>query len=61
MSTVLFSGLDNGVWPFFALLGLSAAGFVLSLQADLFSREFHDDEHRQRVQAGGARSRLRRT
>jgi cellulose synthase/poly-beta-1,6-N-acetylglucosamine synthase-like glycosyltransferase len=50
-STVLFSGLDHALWPFFALLGLSAAGFVLSLQADLFSRDFDDQEHRREVEA----------
>jgi len=50
-STILFSGLDDALWPFFALLGPAAAGFVLSIQADLFSRDFDHEEHRQRVAA----------
>jgi cellulose synthase (UDP-forming) len=50
-STILFSQLDDVMWPFLALLGLAAAGFVLSLQADLFSRDFDDREHRRRIAA----------
>jgi cellulose synthase (UDP-forming) len=50
-STVLFSRLDDGLWPFFALLGLAAAGFALSIQADLFSRDFDHEEHRRQVAA----------
>jgi cellulose synthase/poly-beta-1,6-N-acetylglucosamine synthase-like glycosyltransferase len=50
-STVLFSRLDDALWPFFALLGLAAASFGLSLQADLFSRDFDAHEHRRRVDA----------
>ena len=50
-STILFSGLDDALWPFFALLGMAGAGFVLSIQADLFSRDFDHEEHRQRVAA----------
>jgi cellulose synthase (UDP-forming) len=37
-STIMFSEVDDVLWPFFALLGLVAAGFALSIQADLFSR-----------------------
>ncbi|HTX12812.1 MAG TPA: cellulose synthase catalytic subunit [Solirubrobacteraceae bacterium] len=56
-STIMFSELDDALWPFFALLGLAAAGFVLSLQADVFSRDFDTEEHRRRVatRSDGAR------
>ncbi|MGO9908959.1 MAG: glycosyltransferase [Solirubrobacteraceae bacterium] len=50
-STVLFSQLDDALWPFFAILGPAAAGFLLSIQADLFSRDFDDEKHRRRVAA----------
>jgi cellulose synthase (UDP-forming) len=48
-STILFSELDPALWPFIALLGLAAAGFALSIQADVFSRDFDGDAHRRRV------------
>ena len=48
-STILFAQIDAALWPFFALLGPAAAGFVLSIQADLFSRDFDHEEHRRRV------------
>jgi cellulose synthase (UDP-forming) len=50
-STILFSELDDALWPFFGLLGMAGAGFVLSIQADLFSRDFDHDEHRRRIAA----------
>jgi cellulose synthase (UDP-forming) len=48
-STILLSELDPALWPFIALLGLAAAGFALSIQADVFSRDFDGDAHRRRV------------
>jgi len=56
-STILFSALDDALWPFFALLGAAAAGFLLSIQPDLFSRDFDDEEHRRRVAAWSCASR----
>jgi cellulose synthase (UDP-forming) len=50
-STILFFELDTVLWPFIALLGLTSAGLALSIQADLFSRDFDDEEHRRRVAA----------
>jgi cellulose synthase (UDP-forming) len=56
-STILFSALDDALWPLFALLGAAAAGFLLSIRADLFSRDFDDEEHRRRVAAWSCASR----
>ncbi|HTX09605.1 MAG TPA: cellulose synthase catalytic subunit [Solirubrobacteraceae bacterium] len=48
-STLQFSHLSGGLWPFVVLIGLSAIGLALSLQADLFSRDFDDVEHRRHI------------
>jgi cellulose synthase (UDP-forming) len=48
-STILFAQLDSVLWAFVALVGLTAVGLALSVQADLFSRDFDDDQHRRRV------------
>ena len=56
-STIRFARLDSWLWPFIALLGLSAIGLTLSIQADLLSQDFDDEEHRRRVAAWSRRPR----
>src|ERR1700733_1688979 len=50
-STIRFAELDTWLWPSIALICLTAIGLALSMQADLFSRDFDEQDHRRQVLA----------
>jgi cellulose synthase (UDP-forming) len=55
-STVHFTLMDDDLWVFLGLLCLAGLGLVISIQANLFSRDFDDTEHRRLVDAWGQRN-----